>query len=109
MLAASHLAYQYGRRRWGLFDGHFSVGGPVVGVLGPAGAGKSTLLALLTAAKVATAPTRGGAGRLPPAARRGRGVRMRPAVRVLRTELASPAGLVALAAGLMRPPPPTEK
>ena len=40
---------------------------------------------------------------------------MRPAVRVLRTELASPTGLVvgslslavALAAGLMRTPPPT--
>jgi len=57
MLAASHLAYRYGPRRWGLLDGHFSVGGPVVGVLGPAGAGKSTLLALLTAARTATSGT----------------------------------------------------
>jgi ABC-type multidrug transport system ATPase subunit len=57
MLAASHLAYRYGRRRWGLLDGHFSVGGPVVGVLGPAGSGKSTLLSLLTAARVATVGT----------------------------------------------------
>jgi len=57
MLAASHLAYRYGRRRWGLLDGHFSVSGPVVGVLGPAGAGKSTLLSLLTAARLATGGT----------------------------------------------------
>jgi ABC-2 type transport system ATP-binding protein len=57
MLAASHLAYRYGRRRWGLLDGHFSVGGPVVGVLGPTGSGKSTLLSLLTAARVATGGT----------------------------------------------------
>jgi len=57
MLAASHLAYRYGRKRWGLLDGHFSVGGPVVGVLGPAGAGKSTLLSLLTAARLATGGT----------------------------------------------------
>ena len=57
MLAASHLAYRYGRRRWGLLDGHFSVSGPVVGVLGACGAGKSTLLSLLTAARVATGGT----------------------------------------------------
>jgi ABC-2 type transport system ATP-binding protein len=57
MLAASHLAYRYGRRQWGLLDGHFSVGGPVVGVLGPPGAGKSTLLSLLTAARIATTGT----------------------------------------------------
>jgi ABC-2 type transport system ATP-binding protein len=57
MLAASHLAYRYGPRRWGLVDGHFSAGGPVVGVLGPAGAGKSTLLSLLTAARIATSGT----------------------------------------------------
>jgi ABC-type multidrug transport system ATPase subunit len=57
MLAASHLAYRYGRRRWGLLDGHFSVGGPVVGVLGPPGAGKSTLLSLLTASRIATTGT----------------------------------------------------
>jgi ABC-2 type transport system ATP-binding protein len=57
MLAASHLAYRYGRRRWGLLDGHFSLGGAVVGVLGPAGAGKSTLLSLLTAARIATGGT----------------------------------------------------
>jgi ABC-2 type transport system ATP-binding protein len=57
MLAASHVAYRYGRRRWGLLDGHFSVEGPVVGVLGPAAAGKSTLLSLLTAARVATGGT----------------------------------------------------
>jgi len=57
MLAASHLAYRYGRRRWGLLDGTFSAAGPVVGVLGPAGSGKSTLLGLLTAARVATAGT----------------------------------------------------
>jgi ABC-type multidrug transport system ATPase subunit len=54
MVAASHLAYRYGRRRWGLLDGHFSVSGPVVGILGACGAGKSTLLSLLTAARVAT-------------------------------------------------------
>ena len=57
MLAASHLAYRYTRKRWGLLDGHFSVGGPVIGVLGPAGAGKSTLLSLLTAGRVATSGT----------------------------------------------------
>lgn len=71
MLAASHLAYRYGRGRWGLLDGHFSAGGPVVGVLGPAGAGKSTLLALLTAARVATIGTL-LVGGLDPAERRQR-------------------------------------
>jgi ABC-2 type transport system ATP-binding protein len=71
MLAASHLAYRYGRRRWGLLDGHFSVGGPVVGVLGPAGAGKSTLLSLLTAARIATSGTLLVSG-LDPAQRRQR-------------------------------------
>ena len=71
MLAASHLAYRYGRRRWGLLDGHFSVGGPVVGLLGPAGAGKSTLLSLLTAARVATGGTL-LVGGLDPAERRQR-------------------------------------
>jgi ABC-type multidrug transport system ATPase subunit len=71
MLAASHLAYRYGRRRWGLLDGHFSLAGPVVGVLGPAGAGKSTLLSLLTAARIATGGTLLVSG-LDPAQRRER-------------------------------------
>jgi ABC-2 type transport system ATP-binding protein len=71
MLAASHLAYRYGRRRWGLLDGHFSLSGPVVGVLGPAGAGKSTLLSLLTTARIATGGTLLVSG-LDPARRRER-------------------------------------
>jgi ABC-2 type transport system ATP-binding protein len=77
MLAASHLAYRYGRRRWGLLDGHFTLAGPVVGVLGPTGAGKSTLLSLLTAARVATGGTL-LVGGLDPAQRRdGRQLRAR--------------------------------
>ena len=71
MLAASHLAYRYGRRRWGLLDATFSATGPVVGLLGPAGSGKSTLLGLLTAARVATGGTL-LVGGLDPAERRQR-------------------------------------
>jgi ABC-type multidrug transport system ATPase subunit len=51
MIEADHLAYRYGRRRWGLVDATFAVDSPAVGVLGPNGAGKSTLLSLLTAAR----------------------------------------------------------
>jgi ABC-type multidrug transport system ATPase subunit len=54
MIEAHHLAYRYGRRRWGLVDASFAVDSPAVGVLGPNGAGKSTLLSLLTAARTPT-------------------------------------------------------